>query len=186
MSLIRVVRAMLRVDCYRINGFTLIEVLISMIILGIGLLGLAVLQGVALRDNRDAYFYSQASLLAYEMSDRIKANSDYWKLQNDGSLNVVPLANQGNGCNSSGSVCSPAEMAAFDMYYWEDSARKILPEPSSGQIVGVQRGSCTGEFNADISILCLTVSWARTNQRATGDASPLHRDVTYQLEITPS
>jgi len=177
---------MLKVNFHHINGFTLIEVLISMVILAVGLLGLAVLQGVALRDNRDAYFYSQASLLAYEMSDRIKANPAYWAIQDDGSLNVIPLPNQGSGCSSSGSICTPAELAAFDMYYWEDSARKILPAPSNDQIVSVVRDSCTGEFSADISVLCLTVSWSRTNQRAAGESSPLYPDVTYRLEITPS
>ena len=57
-------------------GFTLIEVLISMVILAIGLLGLAAMQTISLRDNQDAHYYQQATLLAYEMQDRIRANNN--------------------------------------------------------------------------------------------------------------
>ena len=49
------------------HGFTLIEVLVSMVILAVGLLGLAAMQAISLRDNQDVYYYQQATLLAYEM-----------------------------------------------------------------------------------------------------------------------
>jgi len=57
-------------------GFNLLEVLIAILVLAIGLIGLAALQSVGLRSGHGAYLESQATLLAYDMSDRIRANPD--------------------------------------------------------------------------------------------------------------
>lgn len=59
-------------------GFTLLEVLIAMVVFAIGMLGLAGMQGTALKDNNDAYMRSQAVFFAYDMGDRIRANPDFW------------------------------------------------------------------------------------------------------------
>ncbi len=55
------------------------EVLIAMLILAIGLLGLASLQAQSLKFNHDSYVRSQSTILAYEMMDKMRADpaSDY-------------------------------------------------------------------------------------------------------------
>lgn len=73
----------------KIQGFTLLEVLIAMLIFAIGMLGLAGMQGVALKDNNDAYMRSQAVFFAYDMGDRIRANPAYWGDANIMQLNQV-------------------------------------------------------------------------------------------------
>lgn len=55
-------------------GFTLIEILISVVVLAIGLLGMAALQMNGLRNNQSAYFRAQATQLAYDMADRMRTN----------------------------------------------------------------------------------------------------------------
>jgi type IV pilus assembly protein PilV len=55
-------------------GFTLIEVLVAVIVLTLGLLGLASLQNVGVRGSHNAYLYSQATIQAYDMIDRMRAN----------------------------------------------------------------------------------------------------------------
>ncbi len=57
------------------RGFTMIEVLIAMVILAIGLLGLAALQAVGMRNNHSALSRFQATLSAYDMADRLRSNS---------------------------------------------------------------------------------------------------------------
>ncbi|MCX7069311.1 MAG: type IV pilus modification protein PilV [Methylococcales bacterium] len=57
------------------TGFTLIEVLIAMLVLAIGLLGLAALQTYTLRSNLAAYNHGQATQLLYDMADRMRANN---------------------------------------------------------------------------------------------------------------
>jgi type IV pilus assembly protein PilV len=58
----------------RAAGFSLIEVLIAMTILGVGLLGVAALQTTSVRVNQSANFRSQATALAATMLDAMRAN----------------------------------------------------------------------------------------------------------------
>lgn len=55
-------------------GFTLLEILVALVVLSIGLLGLASLQASGLRSNHSGYLRSQATIYAYEMADRMRAN----------------------------------------------------------------------------------------------------------------
>ncbi len=57
------------------RGFSLIEVLVALLVLAIGLLGLAALQAQGLRFNHDAYVRTQATHIAYDIVDRMRANS---------------------------------------------------------------------------------------------------------------
>lgn len=56
------------------TGATLIEVLVAMMVLAIGLLGLAGLQATSIQSNHSAYYRSQATLLASDLADRMRAN----------------------------------------------------------------------------------------------------------------
>lgn len=98
------------------HGFTLIEVLIAVVILALGLLGLAGLQSTSLRNNQSAYFRSQATLLAYDIADRVRANSvgDY---NNQGETNNDCVAN----------TCTPAQMAGYDLKQWNSQLSSQLP-----------------------------------------------------------
>lgn len=58
----------------RAGGFTFIEALVALVVLSIGLLGIAALQLTSLRTNHSASLRSQATLLAYDMVDRMRAN----------------------------------------------------------------------------------------------------------------
>ncbi|MEI7840362.1 MAG: type IV pilus modification protein PilV [Methylococcaceae bacterium] len=182
---------MLKYRSFYSRGFTLIEVLISMVVLAVGLLGLAAMQAMSLRDNQDAYYYQQATLLTYEMQDRIMVNQDYWA--NAATSNSIPSPSQGNSCNSATDPCSPADMAAYDYWYWEDSVKKTFPAPktATNSVVDIQlsntisdevRGACNGA-NTKPESLCLMMHWGRTNVKTTGKLSG---DASFYLEITPS
>ena len=118
----------------RTNGFTLIEVLVAMVMLGIGLLGLAGLQNTGLRSGHSSSMRTQATMLAADMGERKHAN----KLAVDGfgddlanhpyigafdadfcaDLAVLP----GTICSDNQAVdaveCTPQQMAVFDRYDW--------------------------------------------------------------------
>ncbi|MGR9012099.1 MAG: type IV pilus modification protein PilV [Gammaproteobacteria bacterium] len=151
-------------------GFTLIEVLVSMVILAIGLLGLASLQGISLKNNQDAYLFSQANALAYEMSDRIKANKLGWT-----SIPAAPAAACATGCTQE-APCTPANMAASDYCYWLQKATNTL---SSDATVDIQTSSGTTPCTGGASSLCLTMTWPRSNNKN------LSNTTNYQLEVTP-
>lgn len=76
------------------KGFTLVEVLVALLILSIGLLGLAGLQAGGLRSNHSAYLRSQAVMLAHDMADRMRSNpvaaaADCYKIPNAGCPLVI-------------------------------------------------------------------------------------------------
>jgi type IV pilus assembly protein PilV len=98
------------------HGFTLIEVLIAVVILALGLLGLAGLQSTSLRNNQSAYFRSQATQLAYDISDRVRANS-LGNYDNQAETNSNCLAD----------TCTPAQMAGYDLSQWNNQLRNQLP-----------------------------------------------------------
>ena len=59
---------------FRVRGFTLVEALVALVVLSIGLLGIASLQLSSLRWNHGASMRSQATLLAYDILDRMRVN----------------------------------------------------------------------------------------------------------------
>lgn len=60
----------------KMRGFTLVEVLVALVILSVGLLGIAGLQLTGLRANQDAYLRSQANIIAQDVLERLRANPE--------------------------------------------------------------------------------------------------------------
>lgn len=60
----------------RARGFSLIEVLITILVFAIGMLGMAALQAVSMRSNQSANFRTQATALGYMIIDRMRANPE--------------------------------------------------------------------------------------------------------------
>ncbi|MGH8551522.1 MAG: type IV pilus modification protein PilV [Methylococcales bacterium] len=109
------------------RGFTLVEVLVAVFVLALGLLGLSGLQVASLQNNHSAYLRSQATLLAYDMADRMRANAT--------ALAALaydqPAATMNANCTTV-TGCTPAQMALHDMYEWsaaasQTSVANVLP-----------------------------------------------------------
>src|SRR5574337_1603346 len=65
------------------KGFTLVEVLVSAAILGVGVMGMAAMQGMAFTKNVDANDLSMVTNIASDMMERIQANRQYaWAYHN--------------------------------------------------------------------------------------------------------
>ncbi len=108
------------------TGFTLIEILIALIILSFGLLGLAGLQAASMQQNQDSSFRSQATALAYDLADRIRANSSQIAIY----LALAPALN--NNCLGIAG-CTPQQMANHDLAEW-NAALNSLPGGGVGSI----------------------------------------------------
>ncbi len=108
------------------NGFTLIEVLITLLILSIGLLGLAGLQMTALKLNDSAERRSQATILAYDILDRMRANRAEAE---SGAYNIDTSATTPTAasCAGASSDCSATEMKDYDLYEWSQALAQRLP-----------------------------------------------------------
>ncbi len=100
-------------------GFTLMEVLVTVVILAIGLLGVAGLQYNSLKGNQDAMYAAQAVALAMEAADRVRANRPgVWNgnQATNTDYDLITSAGTNPGCISSG--CNTAQLAQNDAYEW--------------------------------------------------------------------
>ena len=95
------------------QGFTLIEVMVSLLILAIGLLGMTALQNEALKFNYAALIDSQAQYLMTDIAERIRANAgnNLYALE---FTEDAPTANIDCGAAS----CTSNQMAAWDLNQW--------------------------------------------------------------------
>lgn len=102
------------------RGFSLIEVLIALIVLSVGMLGIAGLYVQSLQAGRTSVFRHNAVTLAGDVADRIRANP---------SAGTTYAAGVGadKNCVNGGIDCSPADMAQHDINLWEQQADRSLP-----------------------------------------------------------
>lgn len=106
----------------RTNGFSLVEVLVALVVVSVGMLGVAGLYVNGLKAGRTAMFSHQAVTLAGDVADRIRANPRAGAAYH-GSGNGV-----NHNCIASGANCDAAQMAATDTFFWQQQADAVLPE----------------------------------------------------------
>lgn len=99
------------------RGMTLVEVLVSVVIISVGLLGIAALQITTLRSNQDAYVRSQASAIAADILDRMRSNP------------IGARAGQYAGTGQSGTP------GGNDMQAWLQAVAAALPEGTGSVVV---------------------------------------------------
>jgi type IV pilus assembly protein PilV len=105
------------------RGTTLVETLVALVVLSVGLLGIAALQMASLTNNRGAHLRSQASVLAYDIADRMRANR------------TAANANAYRVDFGAEPALSETTLNAIDLREWKATLRTILPG-GDGEIVG--------------------------------------------------
>lgn len=145
------------------RGFSLIEILVALLVLSIGLLGLAALQTTGLKFNHQSYERTQAVLQAYDIIDRMRANkSDTGNIINSNydsvSLGYLPTVSQ--DCRSAS--CSGNQLAVFDVWFWNAANASILPEGKGAICKGTFTNDANGypsACNTTGSIHRVAVTW---------------------------
>jgi len=112
----------------RQGGLSLLEVLIAIVVLAVGLLGLAHMQASGLMNIERAYQRSQATVLAYAIADQMRANVTSLGSYLSSAMTADSAAAQSSCRTSSG--CTAAEMAENDLYEWNAALNAALPAPS--------------------------------------------------------
>ncbi|MDH3640950.1 MAG: type IV pilus modification protein PilV [Gammaproteobacteria bacterium] len=110
------------------SGFTLMESLVALIVLSIGMLGIAALYLESMKAGRTALARSQAVTLAADMADRIRANATA------GAAYAGPGGFGAPPCVAGGVDCTPAQMAAEDVQLWLNNITASLPN-GAGAII---------------------------------------------------
>lgn len=133
---------------FKQSGLGLIEILVTVLVLGIGILGVASTQVVSLQMNSQSQNRSQAVLLAEDILDRIRANSD-----NPGAYALAAGDAQGadNGACDTSFVPANATVAANDIAAWENNLACLLP--AAERTVAVNGNTVT-----------VTIDWDQNDQ----------------------
>jgi len=134
-----------------VRGVTLVEVLVSMLIMALGMVSLAALQGATLRYQMGSAQRAQLSGLLSDYAERVRANvlaapglagapanayqlTDTWSAQAGSPVPAAPKDCGGSTSTTTGGVtttaantCTPAELADYDMAQWRAAVRRELP-----------------------------------------------------------
>lgn len=103
-----------------VRGFTIIESLVALVVLSVGMIGTAALYSQGLGAARTARYRVQAVNLVADLSDRIRVNRLGLAAYAGGAAN--------NNCDpAGGATCLPAQMAAHDLFVWDQQVRAVLP-----------------------------------------------------------
>lgn len=133
------------------QGFTLIEVLVAVLVFSFGLLGIAGMMTISVRNNHNGYLRSQANFLAENMMDRMRANpTALWAGAYDGlAADGITDCTMTGSPPTAGNPCNFTQLAAYDMESWSRSLAQYLP---NGQ------GTITCVANSALSAFILPAS----------------------------
>lgn len=148
------------------RGVSLVEAMIALLVISVGLLGIASLQITAMSQNTSSLNHSQATWYAYNMSDRIRANVGVYL----GYNNIDTSGAYVQDCMST--ACVPAAMITADAADWKTMVENL---PGGRGTIALQNG-----------LLVVTVMWDDDGSGATGiGCDPLDpADLTcYQVTV---
>ena len=124
------------------SGFSLLEVLITMIILAVGLLSIAALQFRGLQYSTDAHMRSSYNIFAYDIMDRMRNNmGSLASYTNVGNYTVPTVWAEGT-CDE---TLSPAT-AANDLICWHEQLFNHLPPGTTANITTTAQATYTQYF----------------------------------------
>jgi type IV pilus assembly protein PilV len=128
---------------------TLVEVLVTLVLMSVGLLGVAALQLTTLKSNQESYVRSQATTLAAAMLDRMRSNQVGF---GDGNYDMADDASGFDQAGASGTV------AADDIAAWQAAINRLLPGSD---------GDAAGRIVRNDRIVTITIRWREREERAT-------------------
>jgi type IV pilus assembly protein PilV len=148
-------------------GFALIEVLVTVLVLAIGLLGLAGLQTHSLRFTQTSVQHTQAILLANEMADRMRANP--------AGVAAGSYTGASTQDDCSANPCSPAALAGYDLAQWNaelgdakrlTGGRGVVCLDSSPNDGTADDSACDG----DGAFYAIKIWWNESDRRQSGSS----------------
>jgi type IV pilus assembly protein PilV len=164
------------------DGFSLVEVMVALVVVSIGMLGIAKMQAVALSSTGTAKMRSLASIEAASLASTLRADRNYWSaiaanltvnVANSGSvsstqdatLNAAPTSH----CASVATPCTSAQVAAQDLSDWAKTLIAVLPSGSAViqcniDATGVNPVGCRIQLTWNENVIALNTA---TNTSAT-------------------
>jgi type IV pilus modification protein PilV len=110
-------RKISRNDMARQMGFNLVEVLVALLVLAVGLLGMAALQNFSLASTQQSYQRTQATVVIQDIVEKMRAN----RIGAINALYSIPSYTRtppSAAVNCATSNCSESDLALYDMNTW--------------------------------------------------------------------
>lgn len=166
----------------RIAGFSLIEVLIALVILSVGLLGIAAMVSVSLKAKDSSYMQTQATSLAQGILDRMRANHGAAETGNY-NTNYSSSYTAPACVGAAVAPCTAAQMATFDLADWKANIANTLPKFSSGTSA---QGKITTVAVAQLTQVTISIRWndQRANAAVSSSTSSAPAAATATVTIT--
>jgi type IV pilus assembly protein PilV len=133
-----------------VRGMTLVEILVALVVISVGLLGVAALQLVSLRNSQGSYLRSQATALADDIIDRMRANR---------TVALAPSHDYDIGFGETITLDADSTRADHDRAEWKSSLLADLPKTQDGD-------DADGKIAVVGTIVTVTIRWG---ERATND-----------------
>lgn len=175
------------------DGFTLVEVLVALVVLALGLLGLALLQTTGMRYTTNSYSRTQATYLAYDLAERMRANVpafqagtydvDITKAKTlDSSANTYYKCNlpvNGN-CTCDTGTCDNTALANYDLGQWYYHLDTLLPGAIDATNLGTPQFATIARTN---NVATITIYWLEHNRDASSTTTTQATSQSWQVEI---
>ncbi|TAL83872.1 MAG: type IV pilus modification protein PilV [Rhodanobacter sp.] len=159
------------------RGFTLIEVLIAMLVMSLGLLGVAATLITAMHSANSNYLKQQAVQSTYDMADRMRSNFLVASIPNAGNPYVTGPSAPGATAptpDCTATACTGSAMAAYDVWQWKEALKNTLPG-GLGSITVVP--AATGNK----ALVTITVQWSDQPARATFNPTSAVTTATFSV-----
>jgi type IV pilus assembly protein PilV len=150
----------LRAAGLRVAGLTLIETLVALVILSVGLLGIAALHVESVKSARSAMLRTKAVALASDMAEKMRANraaavaGQYIIGEGDAGTNRN-CADDDDGVATV--ACTPLQMAEHDIWLW----KRRIANPQSG-LPGDAVATIASD-GAPVPTFTITIAWEETD-----------------------
>lgn len=132
------------------RGFTLVEILVTLIIVSVGLLGVAGLHALSLRNNYDALIRSHASALAGDIADRMRANRDAaLDSKYDLAMGAIPT------------VGEDGTLAETDLVEWTERLAQQLPNGQGS--IAIAAAPAAGA--SQTRLVTITIEWGERGEQ---------------------
>jgi type IV pilus assembly protein PilV len=183
----------------RLRGFSLIEVMVALIIIAVGMLGIAKMQALALSTTESSGVRSLVAIEAASLAASMHANRDFWvagpppanftvSVQTTGPRTVTTNVTDATNVLTAtpdcvSAVCTPANLAAYDVQAWATSLGQIVP----AALASVTCDLTTPPMNCTIQITWQenVTSTSNTTAAATSSGANLLNSPQYTLYVEP-
>jgi type IV pilus assembly protein PilV len=184
-----------RKSSQRAQGFSLLEVMVAVIVICIGMLGIAKMQALALSNSNTSRLRSLAAIEAASLAASMHANRNFWAnatanytvtpgaITSTTDAGTVALANAGGASTAcENTMCAPQNLAAYDLAKFAGDLNGLLPNPVATITFSVPGPG----INAPPSFT-IEIQWSEqaVSMNASETAGTLTVNPNYKLYVEP-